>query len=104
MKAGRIVAATVSAVLAACTVVVTASADVFHGHWIGGKIEGAYHRLGGWNTFGDAITAEGIAAWNGRYQVFQRDVSICWHPNADNGTAHQVGGCIQSWGVQLALG
>ncbi|CAB0559164.1 hypothetical protein CIP107510_01537 [Corynebacterium diphtheriae] len=24
------------------------SAKVFHGHWIGGRIEEAYHRLGGW--------------------------------------------------------
>ncbi|CAB0867609.1 hypothetical protein FRC0355_01410 [Corynebacterium diphtheriae] len=31
------------------------SAKVFHGHWIGGRIEEAYHRLGGWQTFGDAI-------------------------------------------------
>lgn len=37
------------------------SAKVFHGHWIGGRIEEAYHRLGGWQTFGDATTDERVA-------------------------------------------
>lgn len=72
-----------------------ADADVFHGYWIGGKIEETYHRLGGWNRFGDATTPEGVSAWNGRFQVFLRDSSNYWHPNADNSTAHQVGGCIR---------
>lgn len=87
-----LVAVTVAATVAT---VAPAGADVFHGHWIGGKIEETYHRLGGWTTFGDAITPERTAAWNGRYQEFARDSSIYWHPNADAGTAHQVGGRIR---------
>ena len=73
----------------------TATADVFHGHWIGGRIEETYQRLGGWPTFGDALTPESVSAWNGRFQVFARDSSIYWHPNVDGGTAHQVGGAIR---------
>lgn len=76
-----------------------AGANVFHGHWIGGRIEEAYHRLGGWNTFGDATTDERVAKNNGRFQVFARDASIYWHANVDNGIAHQVGGRIRNkWG------
>ncbi|MCQ9353502.1 hypothetical protein NQ015_10825 [Corynebacterium sp. 153RC1] len=72
-----------------------AQADVFHGFWIGGKIEETYHRLGGWGRFGDATTPESVSALNGRFQVFVRDSSIYWHPNVDGGTAHQVGGRIR---------
>lgn len=76
-----------------------AGASVFHGHWIGGRIEEAYHRLGGWNTFGDATTDELVAGNNGRFQVFVRDASIYWHAGVDNGVAHQVGGRIRNkWG------
>lgn len=77
----------------------TAEAEVFHGYWIGGKIEQTYHRLGGWEAFGDATTPERVAARNGRFQVFQRDASIYWHPNVDYGTAHQVGGAFGTNGV-----
>ncbi|CAB0846461.1 hypothetical protein FRC0306_01254 [Corynebacterium diphtheriae] len=49
-----------TATIAVCASVTFAGAGVsrakvFHGHWIGGRIEEAYHRLGGWQTFGDAI-------------------------------------------------
>jgi len=75
------------------------SAKVFHGHWIGGRIEEAYHRLGGWQTFGDATTDERVAKNNGRFQVFAKDASIYWHAGVDNGIAHQVGGRIRNkWG------
>ncbi|WP_298695520.1 hypothetical protein [uncultured Corynebacterium sp.] len=75
------------------------SAKVFHGHWIGGRIEEAYHRLGGWKTFGDATTDERVAKNNGRFQVFAKDASIYWHAGVDNGIAHQVGGRIRNkWG------
>ncbi|MDK8670655.1 hypothetical protein QP909_07075 [Corynebacterium sp. MSK195] len=71
----------------------------FHGHWIGGRIEEAYHRLGGWKTFGDATTDERVAKNNGRFQVFAKDASIYWHAGVDNGIAHQVGGRIRNkWG------
>ena len=76
-----------------------AAADVFHGHWIGGRIEETYHRLGGWNRFGDATSPERAAKNNGRFQVFAKDASIYWHPNVDRGIAHQVGGRIRNkWG------
>ena len=92
----------VTAFLAACSLgVATASADVFHGHWIGGRIEETYQRLGGWPTFGDALTPESVSAWNGRFQVFARDSSIYWHPNIDGGTAHQVGGAIRDKWAEL---
>lgn len=93
-----------SAVVAVCasvslTGVGLAGADVFHGHWIGGRIEEAYHRLGGWNTFGDATTDELGAKNNGRFQVFAKDASIYWHADVDGGIAHQVGGRIRDkWG------
>ncbi|MBK4137693.1 hypothetical protein GWO52_04325 [Corynebacterium macginleyi] len=74
-------------------------AEVFHGHWIGGRIEEAYHRLGGWKTFGDATTDERVAKNNGRFQVFAKDASIYWHGGVDNGIAHQVSGRIRDkWG------
>lgn len=93
-----------SVVVAVCTSISlagtgVAGANVFHGHWIGGRIEEAYHRLGGWNTFGDATTDERIAKNNGRFQVFAKDSSIYWHAGVDNGIAHQVGGRIRNkWG------
>ncbi len=88
--------ASITAIAAACTIAaLPAQADVFHGYWIGGKIEQTYHRLGGWNRFGNATTPESVSAWNGRFQVFARDASIYWHPNVDGGTAHQVGGRIR---------
>lgn len=70
-------------------------AAVFHGHWIGGKIEETFHRLGGVNYFGDATTPESVSAWNGRFQHFRNNISIYWHPNADGGTAHAVQGRIR---------
>lgn len=88
----------VSAVTVICVVGLTISSahgDVFHGHWIGGRIAQTYHRLGGWERFGDATTPETAAARNGRFQVFTRDASIYWHPQVDNGVAHQVGGRIR---------
>ncbi|WP_155860822.1 hypothetical protein [Corynebacterium timonense] len=87
----RRLSALVSAALV-CGSLGTAAAGgaVFHGYWIGGKIEQTYHRLGGWARFGDATTPESVSAWNGRFQVFARGSSIYWHPNVDGGTAHQV--------------
>ena len=96
MKLGtKLISASTAAIIACTLTVATAPADVFHGYWIGGKIEQTYHRLGGWNRFGNATTPESVSAWNGRFQVFARDASIYWHPNVDGGTAHQVGGRIR---------
>ena len=96
MKCSNRILSSATAFLVACSLgTATATADVFHGHWIGGRIEETYQRLGGWPTFGDALTPESVSAWNGRFQVFARDSSIYWHPNVDGGTAHQVGGAIR---------
>lgn len=96
MKCSNRILSSTTAFLVACSLgTATATADVFHGHWIGGRIEETYQRLGGWPTFGDALTPESVSAWNGRFQVFARDSSIYWHPNVDGGTAHQVGGAIR---------
>ncbi|QNQ89420.1 hypothetical protein GP475_01335 [Corynebacterium poyangense] len=72
-----------------------ARADVFHGRWIYGRIAETYERLGGWGHFGDALIDESIAARDGRYQHFQRDSSIFWHPQVSDGVARQVGGKIR---------
>ena len=96
MKCSNRILSSATAFLVACSLgTATATADVFHGHWIGGRIEETYQRLGGWPTFGDALTPESVSAWNGRFHVFARDSSIYWHPNVDGGTAHQVGGAIR---------
>ncbi|MDH2456348.1 hypothetical protein QDW14_07665 [Corynebacterium bovis] len=95
---GTGVAAAVTAATLTVTGAVTvapAHADVFHGRWIRGRIEETFHRLGGWGRFGDAVTDELVSARNGRFQVFQRDSSIYWHPDVYRGTAHQVGGRIR---------
>lgn len=78
-----------------------ASADVFHGHWIGGKILEAYDRNGGHPALGNAITPESNAARNGKFQVFDRNASIYWHPLVDGATAHLTGGEIRDKWAQL---
>ncbi|MFD5869439.1 LGFP repeat-containing protein [Corynebacterium sp. NPDC060344] len=73
-----------------------ASADVFHGRWIKGRIEETYHRLGGFARFGNATTDELVSARDGRFQVFSVDTSaIYWHPQVDGGTAHEIRGRIR---------
>ena len=57
MKCSNRILSSATAFLVACSLgTATATADVFHGHWIGGRIEETYQRLGGWPTFGDALT------------------------------------------------
>lgn len=94
---GRAVVASVMAatMTAGCLSVSTSAADAFHGHWIYGRIAETYERLGGWATFGDAVTDELPAARNGRYQHFARESSIFWHPHVSGGVARQVGGRIR---------
>ncbi|AKK03959.1 LGFP repeat-containing protein [Corynebacterium epidermidicanis] len=84
-----------SVITAVSLTIPPAIADTFHSHWIRGAIETTYHRLGGWNHFGDALNDESVSAWNGRYQHFANNKSIYWHPNADNGIAHAVEGRIR---------
>ena len=73
-----------------------ASADVFHGHWIRGKIEETFVRYGGVSKFGNALNNETTPPdRTGRFQRFARNASIYWHPRVDNGTAHWVEGLIR---------
>ncbi|ACP31913.1 LGFP repeat-containing protein [Corynebacterium aurimucosum] len=73
----------------------TAIADEFHGYWVKGRILDTYNRLGGYKTFGNANTEERDAARGGKFQNFQNNASIYWHPSVSNGTARQVGGRIR---------
>lgn len=73
----------------------TARADVFHGRWIRGAIADTYLSLGGHPALGNAITDEADAAGGGRFQHFERDSSIYWHPEVAGGVARQVGGLIR---------
>ncbi|MCG7438288.1 LGFP repeat-containing protein [Corynebacterium freneyi] len=76
-----------------------AAAAEFHGHWINGKILDAFNRLGGTAEFGNATTNELDAGRGGKFQVFQKNASIYWHPLVDNANAHQVKGNIRDkWG------
>ncbi|MFR9752387.1 LGFP repeat-containing protein [Nocardia sp. 004] len=63
---------------------------------VGGAIEAEYDRVGGLAFFGEPLSPESAAARGGRYQLFERDCSIYWHP--DTG-AQQIGGAIRDkWG------
>lgn len=89
-----------SAVVATITILCVgnstiAVADEFHGRWVKGRILDTYKRLGGHKTFGNATTDELNAANGGKFQVFEHDSSIYWHPGVSNGTARQVGGRIR---------
>lgn len=75
----------------------SAQADrIINGHLVGGKIGEAYSSTGGFFKWGVPTGPERAGAKRGRFQVFSRDTSFYWHPAADGGTAHQVGGAIRS--------
>ena len=78
-----------------------AFADVFYNHWIGGRILEAFIRNGGHESLGNAITPENNAARGGKFQVFERDASIYWHPAVSGGVAHLTGGAIREKWSQL---
>ncbi|MET8875479.1 hypothetical protein [Nocardia sp. NPDC004604] len=59
---------------------------------VGGAIEVEYDQVGGPGVLGDPTTPELDAANGGRYQAFERNASIYWHP--DTG-ANEVGGAIR---------
>ncbi|MFZ2176601.1 MAG: hypothetical protein WAW17_21680 [Rhodococcus sp. (in: high G+C Gram-positive bacteria)] len=70
-----------------------AHADRWIGPYIvGGAIEVEYDQAGGWNAFGNPITPESNADNYGKFQVFEKNNSIYWHP--DTG-ANQIGGRIR---------
>ncbi|MET8778585.1 hypothetical protein ABZV58_26580 [Nocardia sp. NPDC004654] len=64
---------------------------------VGGAIEVEYDQAGGPAVFGDPVSPELDAGRGGRYQTFERDVAIYWHPEVG---AHGVGGSIRKkWGA-----
>ena len=75
--------------------ITNASADEWHGQLVMGRILETYKRLGGHHTFGNATTPERDAARGGKFQVFEKNSSIYWHPQVSAGVAHQVGGRIR---------
>ncbi|KAB1504533.1 hypothetical protein F7230_01835 [Corynebacterium sp. 320] len=87
--------ALVATLVSACLAASVAGATVVFGHPILGRIEEAFHRLGGVHHFGFATTPESIAANNGRFQHFRNSASIYWHPGVDRGVAHAVEGRIR---------
>ena len=87
----------VAAVMSLVVLAPTAQADrVINGLVVGGKIEEAYSKSGGYWKWGAPTGPERASAKRGRYQTFARDVSFYWHPAVDGGTAHQVGGAIRT--------
>ncbi|MDF0530761.1 lysozyme [Tsukamurella sp. 8F] len=68
------------------------------GYFVKGSIERAYIATGGQRKWGNPTSPELAAQKGGRFQRFGSS-SFYWHPWADNGTAHQVGGAIRDkWG------
>ncbi|WP_068532320.1 LGFP repeat-containing protein [Tsukamurella pulmonis] len=97
-------AAVMALSLAAAAIVAPAAhADQLQGgRWVKGQIEVTYNALGGpdpYRTWGATLTDESNDRRGGKFQVFQNDASIYWHPAVDGGNAHQIGGAIRAkWG------
>lgn len=90
-------AAAISAITVATLAFSLATADQaaarpIGGHNVGGAIETEYDQAGGFGRFGNPTTPESNAAYGGKFQVFEKNTSIYWHP--DTG-ANQVGGRIR---------
>jgi uncharacterized protein with LGFP repeats len=96
----RVIGVVLAGVAAAAVCSAPASADTAYGEFtVGGKIEEAFDATGGVDTWGNPITPERVAFRNGRFQVFEKNVSFYWNAGVDNGTAHFVGGAIRNkWG------
>ncbi|MFI7000325.1 LGFP repeat-containing protein [Nocardia sp. NPDC050175] len=97
-RAARVVrAATVLAVLSTLTLTPTqASAQPYP---IGGAIRTEYDEAGGFAFFGNALNPESDAARGGRWQEFEKNSSIYWHPLVSDGHANEIGGAIRAkWG------
>ncbi len=78
---------------------VDASARQIGSYNVGGAIEIEYDQAGGWDLFGNPTNAESDASRGGRWQAFEKNSSIYWHPNVANGHANQIGGLIRDkWG------
>lgn len=76
----------------------SAEATVYGSFNVGGRIETEYLARGGPNVLGNPIQGEWDAARGGKFQVFQNNASIYWHPLVNNAFATTVGGAIRdSW-------
>ena len=66
---------------------------------VGGRIETEYLARGGPGVLGNPTQGEWDASRGGKFQVFQNNASIYWHPLVNNGYATTVGGAIRTaWG------
>ncbi|WP_019202542.1 LGFP repeat-containing protein [Tsukamurella sp. 1534] len=94
------VAAAALAVGISGTVTAIAKADQQVGRFlVKGQIETSYFATGGWARWGVPLIPESNAARGGKFQTFKEQTSFYWHPSADGGNAHQVGGAIRAkWG------
>ncbi|MEU7768108.1 hypothetical protein AB0B25_23725 [Nocardia sp. NPDC049190] len=86
-----LVAAAGAGLLVLCSA--TATARPIGPFDVGGAIEVEYDQAGGPAVFGDPTGPESAAGRGGRYQTFERNAAIYWHP--DTG-AHQIGGAIRT--------
>lgn len=94
------VAAAALAVGASGALTAVARADQMVGaHLVKGQIEVSYFATGGAPTWGVPLIPESNAGRGGKFQTFKNQASFYWHPGADAGNAHQVGGAIRAkWG------
>ncbi|MFG1796055.1 LGFP repeat-containing protein [Nocardia sp. NPDC049149] len=83
--------AAMAAVLATSVSTDLAAARPIGNFDVGGAIEVEYDQAGGPDVFGDPTSPESDAANGGKWQSFDRNAVIYWHPVTG---AHQVGGPI----------
>ncbi|RDI52903.1 LGFP repeat-containing protein [Nocardia mexicana] len=92
---GALAVAAAAAVLT--TTVGVAEARPIGSFDVGGAIEAEYDRAGGFNTFGNPVGPEADVSQGGKFQPFERNISIYWSVGTD---AHAVGGFIRDkWGA-----
>lgn len=95
-----VVAAAAVAIGISGTVTAVAKADQQVGRFlVKGQIEVSYFATGGSARWGAPLIPETNAGRGGKFQTFKENTSFYWHPSADDGNAHQVGGAIRAkWG------
>jgi uncharacterized protein with LGFP repeats len=94
--AGFLALTAVVAAVVSATVAGPAAARPIGSFDVGGAIEKEYDRAGGAAVFGNPIGPEQNAAKGGKFQVFERSISIYWSLGTD---ARYVGGLIRdAWG------
>ncbi|MFI6046921.1 LGFP repeat-containing protein [Nocardia sp. NPDC051321] len=88
---GRAALATATVALAMLLTAGTAQARPVGPFEVDGAIEAEYDAAGGGGVLGDPTSPESDAANGGKFQTFDRNAAIYWHP--DTG-AHELGGPI----------